>query len=188
MDKGVTTAVTKLLTMASVRPCLIWLLLQTQCPPLCASLSALVTPVFLQFLGHTVSGPLHIISSLWMFFLLSSPGQSFSSCSDYMSFPPSQTGLSYHVCCTIHNSRGHHSQRLQFAQQLMATLCLAFSPSITAYLTCTALLLHSNLHIYNHLFIKCSSSSLDHQDRDHDFPIHLGILSSEQCLYTEGTQ
>lgn len=77
--------------------------------------------------------------------------------------------------------RGRHSQRLRFARQLMVTPFPAFPTSTTAHL-------HSNLHIYNHLFIKCSSSSLDHQGRDHDFPVHLGILSSEQCLYTEGTQ
>lgn len=42
------------------------------------------------------------------------------------------------------------------------------SPSSTIPLICTGhLLLHSNFHIYPHLFVKCPSSPLDQQDKGH---------------------
>lgn len=42
------------------------------------------------------------------------------------------------------------------------------SPSSTKPLICTGhLLLHSNFHIYPHLFVKCPSSPLDQQDKGH---------------------
>lgn len=105
--------------------------------------------------------------------LLSLPGKSFSSFSVDMLFPPSQTD-----CPTDQTPQG-----VPFTETTVCTAAggdpvLGSTTTPVIPWTCIAPLLHSNVHVSNHLFVKCPSSPLDCQGRDRDFPVHLKILST----------
>ena len=63
------------------------------------------------------------------------------------------------------------------------------SPSSMIPLICTGdLLLHSNFHIYPHLFVKCPSSPLDQQDKGHGSHILFSAWTQKavnKCVWTD---